>query len=72
MTNVEIITNECRRRGITEQVETLPYWRKAGYTIAAGTRPLFTVQIWKPVREAGTRKLKMVNTGFFGKSQVMH
>lgn len=70
LTNAEIIRTECRKHGITEQVKTMPQWKKEGYSIAAGTYPLFSTGIWKPVKEGNMRKIRMVNTGFFGKSQV--
>ncbi|MGN1300299.1 MAG: ArdC-like ssDNA-binding domain-containing protein [Clostridia bacterium] len=47
MTNLAILEQECRNRGITEVVHTFAKWKSLGYKVKKGEHALFSTQLWK-------------------------
>ncbi len=47
MTNVEIIENEKKVKGIEVEAHTFGTWKQKGYAVQKGEKAAFSVMVWK-------------------------
>lgn len=80
MTNLAILEQECRNRGITEVVHTFAKWKSLGYKVKQGEHALFSTQLWKYSKrtkhndetneDEEKESMYMTKAFLFGESQV--
>ena len=80
MTNLAILEQECRNRGITEVVHTFAKWKSLGYKVKKGEHALFETQLWKHSsrtkhndetnEDEEKERMYMTKAFLFGESQV--